>query len=362
MVVAERRPGRARLLGAAIVDCDIHPVPRTPQTLDAYLPERWRSHRARYGERLHAGSVYPRQNPRAARTDAWPPSGGPPGSDLGFLRDQHLDRWNVGAGILNPLLASGEFLNLEYGAEHARVVNDWQRAEWLEPEPRLRGSVVVAYEDGPLAAEEIRRRADDPRFAQVLLAVRTLEPLGRRRYWPLYEAAEEAGLPVGIHFGGWGGHPTTAAGFPSFYVEEHAGMATAFQDQVASLVCEGVFQRFPALRVVLIEGGFAWLAPLMWRLDRAWRRYRDEVPHLDRQPSEVIRRHFWVTTQPMEEPPCSADFVALLDELGLDDRLMFATDYPHWDFDAPDRAFPVRLDEQRQARFLGGNAALLYRL
>jgi predicted TIM-barrel fold metal-dependent hydrolase len=362
MAVTELDARRQRPQATALVDCDVHPALRSKETLDPYLPERWRRYRATFGERQHAGSVYPRQSKRAARTDAWPPSGGPPGSDLDFLREQLLDRWGARVAILNPLMDSGEWLNLEYCAAHARAVNDWQAAEWVDPEPRLRASVLVPYEDGSLAAEEIRRRAGDRRFVHVLLAIRTLEPLGRRRYWPLYEAAVEAGLPVGVHFGGWSGNPITGAGFPSFYIEEHAGMATAFQDQVISLVCEGVFQRFPRLKIVLIEGGFGWLPPLMWRLDRAWRRLREEVPHLDRLPSEVIREHFWLTTQPMEEPARPDDFHALLDELGMDDRVMFATDYPHWDFDAPDRAFPVQLDPARRERYMAANAEALYRL
>jgi predicted TIM-barrel fold metal-dependent hydrolase len=359
-VALAERDGAVRREATALVDCDIHPALSSAASLDAYLPERWRRHREHYGDRLHAGSVYPRQSKRAARNDAWPPGGGPPCSDLPFLREHHLDAWNVRLAILNPLLASGELVDLDYGAAHARAVNDWQLGDWVEPEPRLRASVVVAYDDGPLAAEEIRRRAGDARFVQVLLAVRALEPLGRRRYWPIYDAAQEASLPVGIHFGGWGGHPITGAGFPSFYIEEHAGMATAFQDQVTSLVCEGVFQRFPGLKVVLIEGGFAWLPPLMWRLDQAWRRHRDEVPELDEPPSEIVRRHFWLTTQPIEEPPRNEQFADLLDELGLDDRLMFATDYPHWDFDSPDRAFPIPLDAERRRRLYDGNASALY--
>ena len=61
-------------------------------------------------------------------------------------------------------------------------------------------------------------------------------------------------------------------------------MATAFEDQLTSLVCEGVFERFPELRIVLIEGGIAWLAPLMWRLDRACELLRAEAPQLTRCP------------------------------------------------------------------------------
>ena len=75
------------------------------------------------------------------------------------------------------------------------------------------------------------------------------EPLGRRRYWKLYEAAVHHDLPLGIHYGGWGGMPITGAGYPSFYIEDSGGMATAFQDQVTSMVLDGVFVRFPTLKM-----------------------------------------------------------------------------------------------------------------
>ena len=124
--------------------------------------------------------------------------------------------------------------------------------------------------------------AADPRFVQVLLLIRTAEPLGRRKYWPIYEAAVAHDLPVGIHFGGWGRGPITGVGYGSYYIEDTVGMATAFADQLTSLVCEGVFERFPELKIVLIEGGIAWLAPLMWRLDRACALLRAEAPQLTR--------------------------------------------------------------------------------
>jgi uncharacterized protein len=357
-----------------IVDCDIHNAPVSDEALHAYLPALWRRRRQTVeylpaywrrfreslGHRSYIGSEYPRPTPRAARTDAWPSSGHPPASDLAFMREQLLDRWNVEYGVLTPLLGAGEQLNLEFGAALAQAINDWQAAEWLEPEPRLRASIVVPYEDGDLSAQEIHRVASDARYVQVLLLIRTREPLGRRKYWKLYEAAEAHDLPVGIHFGGWGGWPITPSGFASYYIEDTVGMATAFQEQVASLVFEGVFERFPRLKIVLIEGGFAWLLPLMWRLDRAWQLLRDEVPHVRRLPSEYVREHFWATTQPMEEPPRKQDLHELLEQLDMSDRLMFATDYPHWDFDAPDRALP-RIDPELRRKIMVQNAHALYR-
>ena len=83
--------------------------------------------------------------------------------------------------MLTPMLGAGEQLDLESGAALASAINDWQAAEWLDPEPRLRASINVAYEDGELSAREIGRCADDPRFVQVLMLIRTAEPLGRRK-------------------------------------------------------------------------------------------------------------------------------------------------------------------------------------
>jgi predicted TIM-barrel fold metal-dependent hydrolase len=359
-----------------IVDCDIHNAPLSEQALHAYLPAAWRERRARggrlapaferqretLGDRSYLGSEYPRATPRAARTDAWPPNGAPPAADLPFLREQLLDRYDIEYGVLTPMLGAGEQLDVESGAALASAINDWQIAEWLEPEPRLRASINVAYEDGALAAQEIHRLGDDPRFVQILMLIRTAEPMGRRRYWPMYEAAAEHGLPVGVHYGGWGRGPITGTGFGSYYIEDQVGMATAFQDQLTSLVVEGVFARFPTLKVVLIEGGVAWLAALMWRLDRAWKLLRAEAPHLDRLPSELIREHVWLTTQPMDEPARASDLPVLFDHMDMDDRIMFATDYPHWDFDSPERAIPSTLGDDRRRRILRDNAEALYRL
>jgi predicted TIM-barrel fold metal-dependent hydrolase len=348
----------------AVIDCDIHPALKSPKTLDPYLSDRWRHHRDTIGDRGFAGSYYPRANPNAARTDAWPPSGLPPGADLDFMRYQLLDAWDMDYGILQPLLGAGAQLNHDYAAALSSAINDWQIAEWLTPEPRLRSGLVVAYEAPEYAAAEIARLGDHPGFVQLMLGIRTSEPLGRRKYWPMYEAAVAHDLPIGIHFGSQGGSPITGAGWPSMYVEDHAGMSTAFQAQVISLICEGVFEEFPDLKIVLIEGGFAWVPPLAWRLDAAWRKLRDEVPRLRRLPSEYFAAHFWLTTQPMEEPFVASQFVDLLEHAPwLQDRLMFSTDYPHWDFDAPDQALPrVQLPAGFPEKLMAENARALYKL
>jgi predicted TIM-barrel fold metal-dependent hydrolase len=127
------------------------------------------------------------------------------------------------------------------------------------------------------------------------------------------------------------------------------------------MIIEGVFERFPALRVVMIESGFAWAPSLAWRLDRNWRRIREENPELTRLPSDIMRRNIWFTTQPMEEPERAADLRRICDWIGWD-RILFATDYPHWDFDDPKTAFPIRLTEAERRAVFRDNAVALYGL
>jgi len=220
---------------------------------------------------------------------------------------------------------------------------------------------VVPYEDAEASVREIERCADDPAYAQVFMLTRTGEPAGNRRYWPIYAAAERHGLPVALHVFGSSGHPFTGAGWPSYYIEESSGHSTSCQTVVTSLVMEGVFERFPKLKVVIIEGGFAWLPALTWRLDKLFERMRSEVPHLKRRPSEYIREHIWLTTQPMEEPSDPRQLFDVMEWIGWD-RLLFASDYPHWDFDDPFRAFPAGLPRERLLQILTSNGKAVYRL
>lgn len=331
--IAERATKGSRWK-TGFIDCDIHNVVPSAEALRPYLSSRWQKHEEMIGPRgywsLAQGYAYPKVSPGGgARNDAWPSSGALPGSDLEFMREQLLDAYGIEYGILNCITRSAEQLNDEYAAAHCRAVNDWLIAEWLEKDSRLRASMVVSYENAEFAAAEIDRIGEHPGFVQVLLLPRTKEPLGRRRYWPIYEAAERHGLPVGMHFAGIAGHPTSSSGWASYYIEEHTTMSSTYQAQVISLIFEGVFEQFPNLRFVLLEGGWAWLPALMWRLDKVYKRLHDEVPHLKRLPSEYIHEHIWTTTQPMEEPHNPEHLLQVIEHLGSDDMLMFSTDYPH---------------------------------
>ncbi|HVZ08551.1 amidohydrolase family protein [Rhodopila sp.] len=371
-VLPRQQPGAQSVSTSklAIADGDIHPraagksVGGVSTSLFPYMEKRWVEHfhefSLTYRQPWEKGAAYPKNQPQASRRDAWPPGGGGPGSDLAFMQAQHLDPNNVTLGILNPLGAGQGAISPDASAAVARAVNDWQVAEWTSRDRRLRGSVVVPYEDAAASVKEIERCAPNPDFAQVLLLSRTAEPLGQRRYWPIYEAAAAAGLPIGVHAFGNGGWPNTAGGWGSYYIEEMVGHAQAQQALLISMILEGVFETYPTLKLVLIEGGLAWAAALGWRMDAQWRKLKRELPRLKKAPSEYMRTNVWFTTQPIEEPDPRTQLAEVFDWIGWD-RVLFATDYPHWDFDDPAHALPMKMTEaQRQAVFRG-NAEGVYR-
>jgi predicted TIM-barrel fold metal-dependent hydrolase len=130
---------------------------------------------------------------------------------------------------------------------------------------------------------------------------------------------------------------------------------------VNSLVCEGVFEKYPKLKFVAIEGGIAWLPHLMWRMDKNYKGLRDLVPWLKRLPSEYIKEHIRLTTQPIEEPANSEHLNQILDMVDAGNTVMFSSDYPHWDFDNPKMALRSIRKDLRQ-RILADNAIELYGL
>jgi predicted TIM-barrel fold metal-dependent hydrolase len=350
----------------AIVDCDIHPTRRSNEDLTKYMSARWRDHMNTIGVRLpqpYMGTQpYPRMSAgNGSRMDAYPPAGGPPGSDLAFMQKQHLDPNGVEFGMLQPLSAGSTTMNLDFGAAFCAAVNDWQLHDWCEKDKRLRGTICLTPEDTDAALKEIERCVKHEEFAQIAVPPRTIEPFGRRRYWPLFEAAQHYGLPIAMHTHAYGYYPNTSSGNATFYIEDHYNWVNSMQTTVMSLVMEGAFERFPGLKVVMIDAGLAWAPAFCWRMDNHWKRMRSEVPHVKRPPSEYVREHVWFTTQPIEEPEHPEHLIDMIKAIG-EDRIMFSTDYPHWDFDDPQHVFKVRLPETTRNAIFRDNAKALYRL
>jgi uncharacterized protein len=356
-----------------IIDTDVHNAvpPDSIHALGPYMSKRW----ARYLELIGARSLGEdpliRARPATSRSDAWPPNGRGPGEDPDFVRRQLLDAYGIHCGILNntsgtwqPYIGGNQPAGLTIELMHA--LNDWAADEWLAIDRRWCSSICVPFEEPAAAAREIALRRAGPdadRWVQVLLADRLEKPIGNPKYWPMLEAAAAHGVPLAFHPGGRGMNPITGCGWPSYYYEDHVGYPQAAFSHLASLIFEGAFDRWPQLKVVMVEGGYSWAVPYAWRLDGAWRLLREEVPDLERKPSEYLRDRVWYTTQPMEEPERPQWFPAMyrqMERAGLGDRLMFSTDYPHWDFDSPTHALPRSLDQDARRRILAENASALY--
>jgi len=116
-------------------------------------------------------------------------------------------------------------------------------------------------------------------------------------------------------------------------------------------------------RSVAVETGIAWAASLSWTIDDAWRAFGEaEITRLRRPPSEYLRENWWFTTQPIEEPDDPEHLAYAFDAIGMVDRILFSSDYPHWDFDSPEQTLPRSISKEAKMKIFAGNACRLYHL
>jgi uncharacterized protein len=260
--------------------------------------------------------------------------------------------------VLNCLTLYGVHRNPYFSAAMAQAINEWLRAEWLDRDERLRASLVISTLDVESAVAEIDRLAGDPRFVQVLLPVRSDTPYGNVRYHPIHEAAVRHGLALGLHAWGRAGQAPGVSGITRTYIEDYLANCQIAQTQVVSLVSEGVFDRFPDLRVAVMECGFTWLPSLLWRFDKDWKGVWREVPWVREKPSAYVRRHIRATIEPAGLPGGEAERAALLDMVGTE-LLMFASDHPHEHGESAAALLETVEPEAREA-ILGSTAASFY--
>jgi len=299
------------------------------------------------------------------RADAIPAEG-PAGSDPD-LTGAYLDAAGVERAVVTGGAATVRAAaqpDRRYAAALTSAYNDWLLEEWLPTDDRLRGSISVAPVAPEAAAEEIRRLADHPDVVQVAMGAGTQIPLGDRRYWPIYEAASEAGLPVAIRAGaeGYGvAHPNTGAGYPSTRLEARSVVPGNFMGQLLNLLLEGPFVEYPDLRVVLVDCGYGWLPHFLWRIDKVWKGVTEDFPWVERPPSEYVRERVRIVTGTVDEPRNPADRDLLLEMLYAEETLCFGSGYPHWASPAPDDLPPdPDLDPERARAIFSGTARDLY--
>ena len=351
-----------------MIDCDVHNTWGSVDELRPYIApafREWFDQGEVPGSRpafpaAHRPWLHPEDFKRA---DADPPDGGNAGSDYGLMRRQLLDRYGIEHAVLTgdqPIEVS-TLANPYYAQALASAYNDYLVDVWLPRDPRLKGSLVVAPQDPEGAAREIRRLGGHPDIVQVLVSTGSQRPYGDPFYHPIWDACAEVRLPFAAHLGGNAGVNATPTGCgpPTFFWEAHALLCETGMGHLASVIAHGVFEKWPSARFVLIECGIAWVPALLWRLDEDYRALRKETPWLQRLPSEYAHDHVRLSTQPLEQPRDRRAMWPALADIGAQDMLMFASDYPHWDFDEPRVVRPPA--DWREA-VMDGNARSLYGL
>jgi uncharacterized protein len=335
------------------IDCDVHVAPASIDALAPYMDDYWRDYLANAGLRL---------SPNV--TGAYPESDPAPPADVDALREQLLDPSGLRHAVLTCLSAFDASRNAYFEAAICKAINDWLAAEWLARDDRLRASMVIPTLDEQAAIHEVERVGSQPGFVQVLVPIRTDARWGLRRFHELHEAIAAHDLVLGLHAWGRPGLAPTATGFTHSYFEDYlANSQVIAQAQVMSLVSEGVFDRVPSLRVALLECGFSWLPPMLWRFDKDWKAVWREVPWVKDRPSEYVKRHFRATTAPAQLPADATQTAQLAEMLGASELLVFASDHPHvhGDDGGLDPLLDAIGDDGRDA-VMHGNAAELYRL
>ncbi len=340
------------------IDCDVHPLMPVPADLKPYMNDYWRDTLEVRGIDVWETNAYPPNAPLTIRAD-WRAQTPRADATPEAMARALLDPLKLGGAILNCLFPLQAFRDANLGAAFARATNDWLADKWLSRDARLSGAVLVATQQAELAVEEINRRADDKRFVQVLLPVMGERTLGKPEFWPIYAAAEKHGFAIAIHAGSTYHHPVTGSGWPTYYAEDYAAQAAGFHTQLGSLISEGVFVKYPKLKVVLSESGVSWLPAYLWRLAKFWRGIRNEVPWIDREPGEFVRDNVRLTLQPFDVPDDGATVRRVMEQLGSDDLILFSTDFPHWQFDG-DAMLPKGLSDGQIRKILIDNPRATY--
>jgi len=324
-----------------IIDCDVHNDWSTAEVLLPYLDPAFRDYFIR-GEQPGPPGAFPHAHrpwlhpEDFRRHDIQPKT---EDEHYQFMKDHLLDKHNITVGILTgeEALEASTLANRYYATALTRAYNEFMINEWLPRDDRFYASMIIAPQDPEGAAAEIRRLGSHPRIVQVLMSHGSYRPYGDPFYHPIWEACSEMGLPLAIHLGGQGGinYSPIGSGPMTFYCTTHALLCQPAMSHLASSIAHGVFEKWPNMKLIMIECGVAWVPPILWRLDANYKALRKETPWLKRLPSEYARDHVRVTTQPLEQPKNPEWLHSTLEAMDGKNTLMFASDYPHWDFDDP---------------------------
>jgi predicted TIM-barrel fold metal-dependent hydrolase len=286
------------------------------------------------------------------------------------MRDPHarlpdMDKEGIDLAVLygtSFVFHANSTQDWRYAQALCRVWNDWA-AEYCAANPeRLKFAALVPLGDAQAGAEEAERAVRELHSVGLSFPPSYLtRTLDQTYFDPIYEAAQRLDVPICVHANNGSGKFCEAIGVHDNWLITHAlTMPFGLTHGLASVVCGGVLERFPSLRVAFLEGGCGWLPFFMDRLDEHAEKLPTLVPWMKKTPSEHIRGgQVFITCEPEEE------LTYPLSRLG-EDVIMYASDYAHWDAEFPNSARKIadrpELTEQQKAKILRDNALRFYRL
>jgi uncharacterized protein len=347
-----------------IVDVDVH-VNDTPQAIAPYCDKPWRLSLEALGK---APQRYLDISGFTPNLHLDPPiPGGAPHRNVHTAEEMRaeLDQLLVDDAILLPdnLLRFGVLPNAEYATALCQAYNRWLMAEWVGN--GLHAAIMACPQNPEDSAATIRAYAGTPGVVAVFLPTAGVSPLwGHRKYDPIYIAAQETGLPVLLHSVGMvsPAFPFNTDQFENNWGRHILQHPLAMMTNLTSMMHTGMPARFPDLKIVFTEAGIAWVPMMMWRMDRNHAEYRRVVPFLKERPSDYIKRQMWFCTQPYEEPQIAQQFIETMLMYDGVDRTLFASDWPHHDFDHPQSILSLPMSVEQRRKVMGENAVKLFKL
>jgi predicted TIM-barrel fold metal-dependent hydrolase len=260
----------------------------------------------------------------------------------------------------SALLFLGMHPQREIEAELATAYNRWIVEHVLPHEPRMKAMLYLPFNTPDAAEATVKRFLGAPGVVGFLVTSTRYQPVHANEYMRLYAMLEEAGMPIGFHaHHNW--HNEYTRHLNRFLSMHAISFVLSNMVHLTNWVINGLPVRFPKLKVLWIESGLAWLPFLMQRLDHEYLMRVSEAPLLRRLPSEYIGEMYY-TMQPMEATNLKL-LEGTLEAIRADTQLLYASDWPHWDFDVPAKVFDLPfLDERAKRNILGLNAARVFNL
>ena len=221
------------------------------------------------------------------------------------------------------------------GTAIAAAHNEMMVSRWLEDNSyadRYRGTIRVNPDDITGALREIDKYADHPRVVQIGVPLQSREVYGKPQYWPLWEAAVEANLPVSVHIevGAGLSFAPTPSGVPRTYEQYVSFMALNYLYHLMNMIAEGVFERMPTLKFVWADGAADLLTPFIWRMDCFGRPHLEQTPWAPKMPSDYLPGHTYFIQGAMDGPGDTEFAGEWFGFTGKDDMVMYGSSYPHW--------------------------------